>query len=91
MCELYELFSQDWRDCLVYGKDAQREMFLSESRGLPINPNNGYLVGKKWLSVQVTMWKEDIAKGLLFKDELYRDERFPHWWLDRVLTKGYSR
>lgn len=85
MCELYELFSRDWRECLVYGKDAQREMYLSESRGFPIRPTNGYLVGKKWLSVQVAMWREDIAKGLLFKDELYRDERFPRWWLDRVL------
>jgi hypothetical protein len=30
------------------------------------------------------MWKEDIESGLLFKKELYEDEKFPHWWLDSI-------
>ena len=30
-------------------------------------------------------WKEDIKTGILFKHELYGDEQFPDWWLDKVL------
>jgi len=60
------------------------ELFNGESYGTPVSPKNGFAHGKKMLSLNVTMWKEDISKGLLFKHELYADQKFPHWWLDSI-------
>jgi hypothetical protein len=37
--------------------------------------------------VTVSMWKEDLQTGMLFRSELYTDPAFPHWWLDRVLRE----
>lgn len=63
------------------------ELFNHESFGTDISSNNGYALGKKWMDVQITMWKEDIQKGLLFTSELYDDPLFPHWWLDRIFKR----
>ncbi len=86
MAEIYKIFSKDFSE-LVYDDNALEEMFLYESRGIRINnPRNGYLAGKQWMDVNIAMWKEDIHTSLLTKEELYLDETFPHWWLDKVLT-----
>lgn len=85
MSELYKHFSHDWRDCLDYSDEALREMYNSETHGDPVSPTNGFYHGKKWLSVTVKMWKEDLKKGTLFRQELYCDPNYPHWWLDSVL------
>ena len=84
MCEVYRVFSNDWKHLLDYSEEALVELFCSESFGGKTSPNNGYAVGKKYLSVHVEMWREDIRDGLLFKQELYEDEKFPHWWLDSI-------
>lgn len=63
------------------------EMYNGESHGDPISPDNGFAVGKKWMNVSITMWKEDIAQHLLLEKELYDDPKFPHWWLDTVFNK----
>lgn len=84
MCEVYTIFSKDWQHILDHTDQAKIELFNHESYGTPISNNNGYSVGKKWLNVHVSMWKEDIQKGLLFKRELYADKKFPHWWLDSI-------
>lgn len=61
-------------------------MYLYESKGIPIkNKYNGFYWGKKHMDVTITMWREDIQKGLLFRQELYEDERIPNWFLDKVL------
>lgn len=60
------------------------ELFNSESCGTPVSDNNGYALGKKWMNVTIAMWKEDIKHGLLFKEELYEDGNYPHWWLDSI-------
>jgi hypothetical protein len=90
MSEVYRVFSNDWKDILDYSDESLRELYELES-GITsklnvnnYNDRNGFSVGKKWLSVHVEMWKEDIEKGLLFKKELYEDEKFPHWWLDSI-------
>ena len=70
---------------LDYSDEAMIEMYNSESYGTPVNRHNGFYVGKQWLNVNVTMWREDIQRGLLFEKELYNDPKFPHWWLDKVL------
>jgi len=55
-------------------------MFLYESNGIPLkNKENGYYWGKKHMDVTLEMWKTDLKTGLLFKHELYEDEKFPKW------------
>ena len=89
MSEVYKVFSRQWEHTLDYSEDSLVEMFNHESYGAPISDinRNGYYVGKQWLNVHVQMWKEDILKGYLFKQELYEDPLFPHWWLDSILNK----
>jgi hypothetical protein len=84
MSEVYRMFANDWKDCLDFSDEALLELYNYESYGGKISPSNGFAVGKKWLNLNVSMWKEDIEKGLLFKRELYDDPKFPHWWLDGV-------
>ena len=87
MCELYRLFSKDWEHLVNYSEEMMIEMYNSETHGTKVSPNNGFLLGKQWLNVQVEMWKEDIQKGLLFKRELYDDGRYPKWWLDSIFKR----
>ena len=47
--------------------------------------NNGFYWGKKHMDVTIKMWNDDIKQGLLFRKELYEDETFPNWFLDKVL------
>lgn len=61
------------------------ELFNNESFGEPISEKNGYYLGKKWMDVQIKMWKEDLQIGIISRYELYQDEKFPHWWLDKIL------
>jgi hypothetical protein len=84
MSEIYRLFSKSWEQCLDYSEESLIEMYQSESYGTPVKSTNGFLVGKRWLSVNVAMWKEDIELGLFRKSELYNDPYFPHWWLDSI-------
>lgn len=37
------------------------------------------------MDVTIKMWNDDIKQGLLFRKELYEDETFPNWFLDKVL------
>ena len=64
-------------------------MFNHETYGTEISDRkrNGYYVGKQWLNVHIEMWKEDIEKGYLHKQELYDDPLFPNWWLDSIFKK----
>lgn len=84
MCDVYRVFSKDWEHIGDYSDDAMLELYNAESRGTPVRELNGFYIGKRWLNVTVSMWKEDMEKGLLFKKELYADEKFPHWWLDSI-------
>jgi hypothetical protein len=72
---------------LDFSDEALIELYNYESYGGSTpKSNNGFYHGKKWLNVNVAMWKEDIEAGVLIKYELYLDEKFPHWWLDSVLS-----
>lgn len=82
--EIYKIFSTQWESLFDFSDAMLIELFNHESYGMPISKNNGYALGKKWMDVHVAMWKEDIANGLLFKFELYEDEKFPRWWLDQI-------
>jgi hypothetical protein len=91
MSELYKVFSNDWKDCLDYSDESLLELYNYESYGGNKPKSiNGFSHGKKWLNLHVAMWKEDLQKGILFKQELYEDPKFPHWWLDSVF-KDYGK
>jgi hypothetical protein len=82
---LYRIFASGWTG-LDFSDESLIEMYNSESYGTPVDQKkNGFYVGKQWLGVTVSMWKEDRKSGHLVLSELYEDERFPHWWLDKVL------
>lgn len=87
MCEIYKIFSHDFEHLCDYSDQSKIDLFNHEAYGEKIKSNNGYALGKKWLNVQVKMWKEDIQNGILFKHELYNDGKFPHWWLDSIFKK----
>lgn len=86
MCEVYEIFANDWRSTHLFTDEMKIELFNHESYGTPVSKLNGYALGKSWLNVNVSMWKEDFERGYLFKQELYQDGKFPHWWLDSILV-----
>lgn len=74
----YAKFADQWKSILDFSDKALEECFLWESNGKPLsNPAlNGYAIGKGWLDVNIAMWKEDIAKGLLQAWELEEYEKF---------------
>ena len=75
-----------------YSEESLLELYLSESYGdIGCKKNNGYYVGKKYLNVCVSMWKEDMEKGTLFIGELYSDVNLPVWWLDSVFKSEGER
>lgn len=88
MSELYRLFASNMGE-LDFSDEALLSMYNYESYGTALSPKNGFAVGKQYLNLQVTMWREDLRRGWLFKHELYEDERFPHWWLDSALDGTY--
>lgn len=88
MSEIYRYFSKDWKNILDFSNESLLELYNHESHGgLIKNKNNGFVYGKKWLNVHVSMWKDDIEQKILFKHELYEDKNLPHWWLDSIFNK----
>lgn len=93
MSDLYRQFSEPWSHLCDYSEQAQLEMYLYESRGIRLPPrqpgakHNGYQLGKHWMDVTVSMWKEDIENQSLWVSELYQGPRLPHWWLDKLFPK----
>lgn len=81
---IYHYFARGWQDEFDFSDEMKVELFNSESFGTPVSDRNGFALGKKWMDVTIAMWKEDIRKGLLFIDELYEDQNYPHWWLDSI-------
>lgn len=89
MAELYKYFARNMSSELDFSEEAEVSLFNHESYGTPLSVNNGFAVGKRYLNLNVTMWREDIRRGWLFKHELYEDPELPHWWLDSVLSGVY--
>jgi hypothetical protein len=90
MSELYKVFAAGWSDSLDFSDEALLSLYNHESYGVALTPQNGFAVGKQYLNLQVTMWREDIRRGWIFKHELYEDPKFPHWWLDSALGGVYN-
>jgi hypothetical protein len=82
MAEMYRRFAGDYEHA-YFGENSAIEMYRYETFGDPINSKwNGFAIGKKWMDVTLAMWREDIAKGMLFISELQAD--YPEWFLRRV-------
>ncbi len=90
MAELYRHFAKNMSSKLDFSEEAELSLYNHESYGTSLSPNNGFAVGKQYLNLQVTMWREDLRRGWIFKHELYEDETYPHWWLDSVLSGVYK-
>ena len=89
MSELYVHFGKPMAPSLDFSDDALLSLYNHESYGTPLSPKNGYAVGKQYLNLQVTSWREAIRRGIIAKFELYEDPSYPHWWLDSVLKDLY--
>lgn len=88
MAKLYKQFAEGWTG-LDYSDEALVAMYNQESYGEPLNEHtNGYYIGKQWMGVTVSMWKEEQRDGNLSVLELYQDPRLPWWWLDMIFV-GY--
>lgn len=88
MVPLYRHFARDWEHVLDFSEDALYEMYDHESRGIGHpRPDNGYHHGKKWMSVTVAMWREDMF-STIWPFEIYEDDAYPHWWLDREFPEA---
>ena len=82
MAKMYERFAVDSPQA-DFSDEALEEMYHWESEGIEMTlPDNGYALGKKWMDVALTMWREDIQKGLLLKIEL--EEDYPLWFLKQT-------
>lgn len=68
MAGIYKIFSQAWEQSLCFSSENLEAMYRYESFGEPMSDPqlNGFYQGKKWLDVQVAMWKQDILDGFLF-------------------------
>lgn len=91
MAAMYRRFGQlpdaDFSDA------AATAMFTAETHGTPLPPGpplNGFALGKKWMDVTVSMWREDIPAGLLAVQELL-DDGYPEWFLMRVGVLDLTR
>jgi hypothetical protein len=89
MSELYKVFADGWSNSLDFSDEALLSLYNHESYGVALTPKNGFAVGKSYLNLQVTSWREALRRGIIAKFELYEDPRFPHWWLDSVLKDLY--
>ena len=88
MAEMYKRFAID-EPGMDFSEEAAQAMFDYESEGhgdlsLSIfsNTRNGYAIGKHWMDVTISMWKEDLVFGTLTKQELIQD--YPKWFLVKV-------
>lgn len=90
MGEIYARFCPKY-ECYDFSEEMATEQYSFESMGRPKfnfsdrRPNgnfNGYAVGKHWMDVTISMWREDLDNGLLRRDELSNE--FPEWFLQKM-------
>lgn len=89
MAEMYKRFARDFPDA-DFSDRAALDMYKNETFGTPLPKTeslNGFFVGKKWMDVTVSQWKEDIREMRLFVFELQAD-KFEDWFLETVGVLG---
>lgn len=85
MAEIYKRFAVDYPN-VDLSEEAAMAMYRHETFGDAMPETdiiNGYQLGKKWMDVTISMWKEDILQLSLLVKEL-QDDGFPDWFLERV-------
>ena len=89
MAEIYKRFAEDCPQA-DFSEEAAIAMYKHENGvSLPETKTiNGFALGKKWMSITVAMWKDDIAKGLLLVNELL-DDGYPEWFLKNIGVYKY--
>lgn len=90
MSELYVHFGKPMAPSLDFSDEALLSLYNHESYGTALSPKNGFAVGKQYLNLQVTSWREALRRGIIARFELYEDPSYPHWWLDSVLKDLYT-
>jgi len=81
MADMYARFADDWPNA-DFSESAAIAMYEREN-GKPLPKTdkvNGFALGKKWMEITLTVWREDIPNGLLFVQELL-DDGYPEWFL----------
>lgn len=102
MAKIYKIFAKDWIEICDFSEKSALEMYEYETlgkgniaKGIFPNPKsgkyNGYAVGKRWMDIMIKLWKEAHDEGLFPLRDLYKDKKYPHWWLDRIFGKKYSK
>ena len=85
--EAYRYFGRlvdglDWSDA------AALAMYRRESTGVDTTAaDNGFALGKSRMDLMVTMWTEDLTRGLVCKHEFYSDPELPSDWLRSWMPK----
>ncbi len=73
--QVYRQFAKDW-PFLSFGEDELLECYFWETNGTEIKSSqNGFVFGKKWMDVNLAMWKQDLASGILFVEELTQEQK----------------
>jgi hypothetical protein len=97
MLPIYKLFAEPWSSTCDFSEESALVLYDYESKGkgdLSIDiynkTHNGYMVGKKWLNVQVSAWIEDLSI-FIFKDGYREPVKNPHYegWYN-VLKRLYT-
>jgi hypothetical protein len=84
---MYKYFSKSLdSQYLDFSISSAEDMYNYESTGFPLiiyyekNNNglcNGYAVGKHFMDITLSMWKEDLKDGILKKYEILNDFEVP--------------
>lgn len=99
MAEIYKRFARPNAQICDFSDKAAEAMFDFESQGIgDLRLNlfnkmddgkfNGFAIGKHWMDVTISMWKEEMRARLLFIDELLED--FPEWWIKKIFAECYD-
>lgn len=84
--DAYLYFAKDFIDSSDTSDKAMIDMYSFETFGHPkikyseLQSNgtyNAYAIGKHWMDVTLSMWKEDLKSGIITKNELYMDDEIP--------------
>lgn len=96
MAKLYKIFAPSYSG-ITFTKEDMLQAYILETYGIKSTDpglfkpeTNGYILGKKYMNLAVSEWKDAIHKGMLLRVELYEDPVFYeyHWWLDSIFNEN---
>lgn len=97
MLPVYKLFAEPWASSCDFSDEAALALYHYESKGegnLAIDvfnkTHNGFMVGKKWLNVQVSSWIQDCSLWVIKEDSPEPVENRPYEGWYTVLHRLYA-